>query len=62
MEPLNEKLFLDKYNKGIEKNRLHKGLGLIEFARTKEILLEKLPPAPAVGRAYNCIESDGICQ
>ena len=56
MELLNEKLFLDRYNKGIEKNRLHKGLGLIEFARTKEILLEKLPPAPAViydiGGAY----------
>ena len=56
METLNEKLFLDNYNKGIEKNRLHKGLGLIEFARTKEILLETLPPAPAViydiGGAY----------
>ena len=56
MELLSEKLFLEKYNKGIEKNRLHKGLGLIEFARTKEILLEKLPPAPAVicdiGGAY----------
>ena len=56
MEPLNEKIFLDKYNKGIEKGRLHKGLGLIEFARTKEILLEQLPPAPSVvydiGGAY----------
>ena len=56
MELLSKKLFLDKYNKGIEKNRLHKGLGLIEFARTKEILLETLPPAPAViydiGGAY----------
>ncbi len=36
------------YNSGIEKGRLHRGLGLIEFERTKEILLEKLPPAPAV--------------
>ena len=27
METLNEKLFLDKYNKGNEKNRLHKKLG-----------------------------------
>lgn len=36
------------YNAGIEKGRLHRGLGLIEFARTKEILLEMLPPAPAV--------------
>ncbi|MCH5198534.1 MAG: methyltransferase domain-containing protein [Oscillospiraceae bacterium] len=56
MDEKNEKMFLDKYNKGIEKNRLHKGLGLIEFARTKEILLEMLPTAPAViydiGGAY----------
>lgn len=36
------------YNAGIEKNRLHSGLGLIEFERTKEILREQLPPAPAV--------------
>ncbi len=36
------------YNAGIEKGRLHRGLGLIEFERTKEILLESLPPAPAV--------------
>ncbi len=27
MEPLNEKLFLDKYNKGSEKNRLYRRLG-----------------------------------
>lgn len=44
------------YNSGVEKGRLHHGLGLIEFARTKEILLEELPPAPAViydiGGAY----------
>lgn len=36
------------YNSGIEKGRLHRGLGLIEFERTKEILLEELPPPPAV--------------
>lgn len=36
------------YNAGIEKGRLHRGLGLIEFERTKEVLLENLPPAPAV--------------
>ncbi len=36
------------YNAGIEKGRLHRGLGLIEFERTREILLEELPPAPAV--------------
>jgi len=36
------------YNAGIERNRLRRGIGLIEFERTKEILLEKLPKAPAV--------------
>lgn len=38
---------LAAYNAGIEKDRLRKDLGLIEFERTKEILQEKLPPAPA---------------
>ena len=36
------------YNAGVEKNRLRSGLGLIEFARTCEILLGQLPPPPAV--------------
>ncbi len=36
------------YNAGIERNRLRRGIGLIEFERTKEILLEKLPKPPAV--------------
>ena len=36
------------YNLGIEKDRLKSGLGLIEFERTKEILLETLPKAPAI--------------
>lgn len=44
------------YNAGIERDRLRKGIGLIEFERTKEILLEKLPAPPAViydiGGAY----------
>ena len=44
------------YNAGIERNRLRTGIGLIEFWRTKEILLEKLPKPPAViydiGGAY----------
>lgn len=44
------------YNAGIERNRLRTGIGLIEFERTKEILLEKLPTPPAViydiGGAY----------
>ena len=47
---------LANYNAGIEVGRLHRNLGLIEFARTKEILLEELPPPPAViydiGGAY----------
>ena len=44
------------YNAGIERDRLRTGIGLIEFERTKEILLEKLPDPPAViydiGGAY----------
>lgn len=44
------------YNAGIERDRLRTGVGRIEFARTKEILLEKLPKPPAViydiGGAY----------
>lgn len=44
------------YNAGIERDRLRAGIGLIEFERTKEILLEKLPKPPAViydiGGAY----------
>lgn len=44
------------YNAGIERNRLRTGIGLIEFERTKEILLDELPKAPAViydiGGAY----------
>jgi len=37
---------LEMYNKGFEKNRLRNDLGLIEFERTKEILLEKIPKTP----------------
>ncbi len=36
------------YNAGIERNRLRTGIGIIEFERTKEILMEKLPKPPAV--------------
>ena len=39
---------LKSYNLGLEKGRLRTGLGLIEFARTCEILTEKLPAPPAV--------------
>ncbi len=51
-----DKAVLAGYNAGIERNRLRTGIGLIEFERTKEILLEKLPKPPAViydiGGAY----------
>ena len=44
------------YNAGMERHRLRTGIGIIEFERTKEILLEKLPKPPAViydvGGAY----------
>ncbi|MCI8350029.1 MAG: class I SAM-dependent methyltransferase [Oscillospiraceae bacterium] len=44
------------YNTGIERNRLRAGIGIIEFERTREILLDKLPKPPAVvydiGGAY----------
>jgi len=44
------------YNAGTERNRLRSGIGLLEFERTKEILLENLPEPPAViydiGGAY----------
>ena len=51
-----DKTVLAGYNAGIERDRLRKGFGLIEFERTKEILLERLPSPPAViydiGGAY----------
>jgi ubiquinone/menaquinone biosynthesis C-methylase UbiE len=43
MEKTIDKDVLDSYNKGIEKNRLRTDLGLIEFERTKEIILENIP-------------------
>ena len=47
---------LSGYTAGAETGRLHRGLGMIEFARTKELLLETLPLPPAViydiGGAY----------
>lgn len=51
-----DRTVLAGYNAGIERNRLREGIGIIEFERTKEILLEKLPKPPAViydiGGAY----------
>jgi len=43
-----DKSVLAGYNAGLEKNRLRTGIGLIEFERTKELLLENLPKPPAV--------------
>ena len=47
---------LTYYESGFERNRLKTNIGLIEFERTKEILLENLPKPPAViydiGGAY----------
>ncbi|MBE6936214.1 MAG: class I SAM-dependent methyltransferase [Ruminococcaceae bacterium] len=44
------------YNAGIERNRLRTGIGILEWERSKEILLEHLPQPPAViydiGGAY----------
>lgn len=39
---------LVSYNTGVEWNRLRTDLGLIEFERTKELLLKNLPKPPAV--------------
>ena len=51
-----DKAVLAYYEEGSEYNRLRTDIGLIEFARTKEILLENLPSPPAViydiGGAY----------
>lgn len=51
-----DKAVLAGYNNGIERNRLRTGIGILEFERTKEILLEKLPNPPAIiydiGGAY----------
>lgn len=51
-----DKAVLAYYEAGREYNRLRTNIGLIEFERTKEILLENLPKPPAVvydiGGAY----------
>ncbi len=39
---------LARYDAGIEKGRLRSGIGIIEFLRTKDILMENLPKPPAV--------------
>ena len=40
------------YNAGIERDCLRSGIGLIEFERTKEILMEKLPKPPGCHLRY----------
>lgn len=51
-----DKTVLAYYEAGREYHRLRTGIGLIEFERTKELLLEELPSPPAViydiGGAY----------
>lgn len=47
MKPI-DKTVLAGYNAGVERNRLRTGIGRVEFERTKELLLEHLPKAPAV--------------
>jgi len=55
MKSIDERVLSD-YNNGVERNRLRADLGLIEFERTKELLLENLPKPPAIiydiGGAY----------
>lgn len=43
-----DEMVLAGYNAGNERNRLRTDLGLIEFERTKELLIEYLPKPPAV--------------
>jgi hypothetical protein len=43
-----DKEILAGYNAGIERGRLRTGIGLLEFARSKELLLSYLPKPPAV--------------
>lgn len=43
-----DKNVLAGYNAGIERDRLRTDLGLIEFERTKELLMETLPKPPSV--------------
>jgi SAM-dependent methyltransferase len=40
--------FHEYYGSGIEEGRLQRGKGRLEFARTKMIIRQNLPPAPAV--------------
>ena len=42
-----DKDVLATYNSSAERNRLRTGIGLIEFERSRELLREYLPPAPA---------------
>jgi hypothetical protein len=52
MEKSIDKDVLADYNAGAEKDRLRTGMGRVEFARTKKLLFEFLPPADTQSRAY----------
>jgi SAM-dependent methyltransferase len=45
-EPLDQ--VVDHYSAGDERERLTTPLGVVEFERTREVVLRSLPPAPAV--------------
>lgn len=48
MEDAHEAELREHYARGDERGRLAAGHGLLEFARTTEIILRRLPPAPAL--------------
>jgi ubiquinone/menaquinone biosynthesis C-methylase UbiE len=47
-EPIPQSIFTAHYAEGVEADRLQRGSGRIEFARTREIVSRYLPPPPAV--------------
>lgn len=48
MEDLDAAALRDHYALGMERDRLAQARGIVEFERTKEILLRRLPPPPSV--------------
>jgi SAM-dependent methyltransferase len=44
---MDDDLVRDHYETGIERDRLETPLGVVEYERTKEIVLRHLPPSPA---------------
>lgn len=45
--PSDDSVLQAHYSQGVEDGRLTSGVGLLEFERTKELLLRHLPPPPA---------------